>query len=190
MDVAFDAAGNGYVLIRDGVKGILKAPGGDFTALESFTTFTDGPLAMQFAPDGQLIVTTNGCQVISVAPNGIQTVIAGIRAAKADDNGQPGQPLTAKFGSNLFGMTVDGEGNIYVADDSFKIIKLIQKGSDGYANAIVSTIAGLSGQSGQSDGVGSDARFGTPGEIRMAPDDKHLYISEYSNFTIREITIE
>ena len=58
------------------------------------------------------------------------------------------------------------------------------------ANAIVSTIAGLSGQSGQSDGVGSDARFGTPGEIRMAPDDKHLYISEYSNFTIREITIE
>ena len=190
MDVAFDAVGNGYVLIRDGVKGILQAPGGDFTALESFTTFTDGPLAMQFAPDGQLIVTTNGCQVISVAPNGIQTVIAGIRAAKADDNGQPGQPLTAKFGSNLFGMTVDGEGNIYVADDSFKIIKLIQKGSDGYANAIVSTIAGLSGQSGQSDGVGSDARFGTPGEIRMAPDDKHLYISEYSNFTIREITIE
>ena len=189
MDVCFDAAGNGYVLVRDGSKAIFKASGDDFSSMESFTTFSDGPLAMEFAPDGNLIVTTNGCQVISVAPDGTQTVIAGIRAAKADDNGEPGHPLTAKFGSNLFGMTLDAAGNIYVADDSFKVIKFIRKGENGYADATVTTVAGTSGVSGVQDGNGTEARFGSPGEIRMAPDGRHLYVAEYNNFVIREITL-
>ena len=189
MDVCFDASGNGYVLVRDGSKAIFKATGDDFTTLESFATFDDGPLAMEFAPDGNLIVTTNGCQVISVAPNGAKTVIAGIRAAKADDNGEPGQPLTAKFGANLFGMTLDASGNIYVADDSFKIIKFIRKGDNGYTDATVLTVAGTSGTSAVVDGDGTSAAFGTPGEIRMAPDGRHIYVSEYSNFVIREIEL-
>ena len=163
--------------------------GDDFTTLESFVTFDDGPLAMEFAPDGNLIVTTNGCQIIAVAPDGTKTVIAGIRAAKADDNGEPGQPLTAKFGANLFGMTLDASGNIYVADDSFKIIKFIRKGDNGYTDATVLTVAGTSGTSAVRDGDGTSAAFGTPGEIRMAPDGRHIYVSEYSNFVIREIEL-
>lgn len=190
MDVAFDKDGNGYVLVRDGSKSIFKAQGDDFSSMEVFAAFDDGPLAMEFAPDGQLIVSTNGCQIYAVAPDGTKQAIAGIRGAKADDSGTPGQPLTAKFGSNLFGLTLDPEGNIYVADDSFKIIRLILKGEQGYEDAIVSTVAGLSGKSGRADGTGSDARFHTPGEIRMAPDGRHLYVSEYSAFTIREISIE
>ena len=189
MDVAFDAAGNGYVLVRDGSKAIFKASGDDFSTMETFTTFADGPLAMEFAPDGKLIVTTNGSQVIAVAPDGTQTVIAGIQGAKADYNGEPGQPLTAKFGSNLFGMTLDADGNIYLADDSFKVIKFIKKGDNGYTDATVMTVAGTSGISDVRDGDGTAAAFGSPGEIRMAPDGKHLYVAEYNHFVIREITL-
>ena len=189
MDVCFDAAGNGYVLVRDGSKAIFKAAGSDFTTMETFTTFIDGPLAMEFAPDGNLIVATNGGQVIAVAPDGAQTVIAGVQGAKADYNGEPGQPLTAKFGSNLFGLTLDSDGNIYLADDSFKVIKFIKKGDNGYTDATVMTVAGTSGKAEAWDGDGTAACFGSPGEIRMAPDGKHLYVSEYNHFVIREITL-
>ena len=190
MDVCFDSSGNGYVLVRDGSQAIFKAPAGDFSAMEVFCEFEDGPLAMQFAPDGQLIVTTAGCQVLSVTPDGSKRVIAGIRGAKSDDDGTPGNPLSAKFGSNLFGVTVDPEGNIYVADDSNKVIKFILKGSLGYENAVVQTVMGTSGKTGTNDGTGTSACFSTPGEIRMSPDGSKLYVSEYSNFIIREISIE
>ena len=76
MDICFDADGNGYVLVRDGSKAIFKAEGGDFANMTTFTTFTKGPLAMQFAPDGNLIVSTQGCQIIGVKPTGEQFVIA------------------------------------------------------------------------------------------------------------------
>lgn len=191
MDVCFDAAGNGYVLVRDGSKAIFKAEGGNFSAMTVFAEFTTyGPLAMEFAPDGNLIVTTQGCQIIGIKPSGEKFVIAGIENAKADYNGEPGQPLTAKFGSNLFGMTVDSSGNIYVADDSFKVIKLITRGENGYTDAIVSTIAGSSGQKAITDGVGAEARFDTPGEIRMDPFGKRLIVTEYNSFLIREILID
>ncbi|MBP3202969.1 MAG: IPT/TIG domain-containing protein [Bacteroidales bacterium] len=190
MDVAFDAAGNAYVLVRDGSKTIFKATGDDLSTLETFTTFADGPLAMEFDPEGNLIVTTNGCQVIGVKPDGTQFVIAGIRAGKANDPGDPGKPLTAKFGSNLFGMTLDKDGNIYVADDSFKIIKLITRGENGYEDAVVSTIAGTSGKSGKTDGAGLEASFNSPGEIRMDPSGKRLIVTEYNAYLIREILID
>lgn len=87
-------------------------------------------------------------------------------------------------------MTVDPEGNIYVADDSNKVIKFILKGSLGYDNAVVQTVMGSSGKAGTNDGIGRSACFSTPGEIRMSPDGSKLYVTEYSNFIIREISIE
>lgn len=190
MDVAFDSDGNAYVLVRDGSKAVFKATGSDFSTLQSFVTFDDGPLAMCFDPDGNLIVTTQGCQVIGVKPSGEKFTVSGVRNAKADSCGEPGQPLTAKFGSNLFGLTVDKEGNIYVADDSFKVIKLIARGNNGYADAVVSTVAGTSGQSGKTDGVGTAALFNSPGELRMDPSGTRLIVTEYNAYTIREIQIK
>ncbi|MCR5018621.1 MAG: IPT/TIG domain-containing protein [Bacteroidales bacterium] len=190
MDVCFDKDGNGYVLVRDGSKAIFKANGTDFSTMDTFATFDDGPLAMEFDPEGNLIVSTNGCQIIGIKPSGEKFVIAGIRAGRGDDNGEPGRPLTAKFGSNLFGITLDADGNIYVADDSFKIIKLIARGEHGYEDAVITTIAGTSGQSGKDDGVGTEAKFNSPGEIRMDPSGKRLIVTEYNAFIIREIVID
>lgn len=190
MDVAFDAAGNGYLLVRDGSKAIYKASGDDFSSLSTFASFDDGPLAMEFDPEGNLVVTTNGCQVIGVKPDGTKFVIAGIRAAKADDDGTPGEPLTAKFGSNILGVTVDSDGNIYVADDSFKVIKRITRGERGYEDAVVSTIAGKSGVSGKDDGAGANATFNSPGEIRMDASGKFLIVTEYNAYTVRKIVID
>ena len=94
------------------------------------------------------------------------------------------------IGANLFGLTLDKDGNIYLADDSFKVIKLISMGEKGYEDAVISTIAGSSGQKGKTDGVGAEARFDTPGEIRMAPSGKLLIVTEYNAYTIREIVID
>ena len=77
-----------------------------------------------------------------------------------------------------------------MADDSFKVIKLITLGEKGYEDAVVSTIAGTSGQMAKTDGVGAEARFDSPGEIRMAPSGKMLIVTEYNAFTIREIVID
>lgn len=77
-----------------------------------------------------------------------------------------------------------------MADDSFKVIKLISPGEHGYDDAVISTIAGTSGQKGKTDGVGAEARFDTPGEIRMAPSGKLLIVTEYNAYTIREIVID
>ena len=60
----------------------------------------------------------------------------------------------------------------------------------GYENAVVQTVMGTSGKTGINDGTGTSACFSTPGEIRMSPDGSKLYVSEYSNFIIREISIE
>ena len=94
------------------------------------------------------------------------------------------------IGANLFGLTLDKDGNIYLADDSFKVIKLIARGEKGYEDAVISTVAGTSGQSGKVDGKGAEARFNSPGEIRMDPSGKRLIVTEYNAFLIREIVIE
>ncbi|WP_370293758.1 hypothetical protein [Deinococcus sp. KSM4-11] len=69
-------------------------------------------------------------------------------------------------------------GEVFVADTSNYTLRRI------YGNS-VSTLAGVAGQSGNTDGVGGAARFSSP--VGLAMDrQENLYVTDYS--TVRKVT--
>ena len=90
-----------------------------------------------------------------------------------------GRGADASF-ANLMDLTVDTEGNVYVADSHNNLIRRISK------DGLVTTIAG-SGAVGSSDGKGRAASFFNPAGIAI---DKNgiLYVADTHNSLIRKIT--
>jgi hypothetical protein len=76
-------------------------------------------------------------------------------------------------------VTVDASGNLFVADTENFTIRLIVA-----ATGKTSTLAGLAGTSGSTDGTGSAARFFQP--VGVAVDSSgDLYVADTDNHTIR-----
>ncbi len=112
-----------------------------------------------------------------IAPDGTVITLAGLAnySGTAD-----GQGSTARFWSPL-GVAVDPVGNVYVADGAMQTIRKITP------SGLVSTLAGLGNNLGYADGTGTAARFSGP--AGMAVDDfGNVFVSEFGNHTIRMIT--
>jgi len=77
-------------------------------------------------------------------------------------------------------IAVDSSGNAYVADSKSNVIRKIT------AAGVVSTLAGLDGNSGSADGVGSTARFSYPTGL-AADASGNVYVADTGNSTIRRI---
>ena len=78
-------------------------------------------------------------------------------------------------------LAVDGAGNVYVADtDNHTIRKIAPDGT-------VTTLAGLAGSRGATDGTGSAARFGDPAGVTVDSTGT-VYVADTGNDTIRKIT--
>jgi sugar lactone lactonase YvrE len=82
---------------------------------------------------------------------------------------------------NPQGVAVDGAGNVYVADSGNNIIRIINSSGSS------STLAGRPGVSGSADGTGTNAFFSQPSGIAL-DSAGNIYVSDYGNNTIREIT--
>ena len=91
-----------------------------------------------------------------------------------------GTGTSAQF-YNPYGITTDGT-NLYVADYSNHTIRKIV-----ISTAEVTTLAGLAGSFGSTDGTGSAARFYYP--CGITTDGTNLYVADNSNHTIRKIVI-
>ncbi len=78
------------------------------------------------------------------------------------------------------GFAQDSNGDIYVADFGNSIIRKITP------QGVVTTFAGASGQTGTTDGTGTNARFANPTSITMSAGD--FYIVDASNHRIRKMT--
>jgi sugar lactone lactonase YvrE len=112
-----------------------------------------------------------------VASTGVVTTLAGLAGSSGFFNGTGS---AARF-SNPNGLARDTSGNIFVADRSNQTIRKIFA-----STAVVSTLAGLAGSNGSTDGTGSAARFWAPGGVACDPAGT-VYVADTNNNTIRKI---
>lgn len=82
------------------------------------------------------------------AQNDLSAIPAGVTQGSADGIGR-----RARFNAP-HGTAVDRGGNLFVADSGNFTIRRIT------ASGVVTTLAGMAGVTGSTDGTGSDARFG------------------------------
>jgi sugar lactone lactonase YvrE len=95
------------------------------------------------------------------------------------DGTNDGSGNAARF-SSPFGVTVTGNGDVYVADTYNQTIRKVSK------DGVVTTLAGIPGISGSNDGLGDSARFGKPRGLAVDPSG-NVYVADTSNQTIRKI---
>ena len=80
-----------------------------------------------------------------------------------------------------FGIAVDANENVYVADTANNVIRKIS------SQGVLTTLAGMVGQPGSADGTGSAARFRNPWSVAV-DSSGNVFVADMSNNTIRKIT--
>lgn len=135
----------------------------------------NGPGGLAFDSAGNLFVADWDNHVIRrITPAGVVSTLAGTpgQAGSFDSTG-----AGARF-SNPNGLAVDAAGNVYVADFSYSVIRRITPAG------VVTTLAGLAGQTGSTDGTGSAARFWMPSGLAMLSGGR-LVVADQGNHTLR-----
>lgn len=194
--IAIDASGNLYVTDDTVVRKIT--PSGNVSTIVG-TPYTNADkdgigLAASFNTMNGICMDTRGNLYVStrtairkITPDLQVSTLAGITTAfqtPTDDQdyvgSADGNASVARFNQPQ-GMVADAAGNIYVADrDNHTIRKITPPG-------VVSTLAGVAGQNGAADGVGSTARFNSPSAISI-DSSGNLYVSDTNNHTVRLIS--
>lgn len=113
-----------------------------------------------------------------VTPGGVVTNYAGLPGAQGSDDGTG---TTARFKSP-YGLAIDAQGNLYVADTGNNTIRKIDTAR------VVTTIAGTAGQPGATDATGTNARFGSPTNIALDPSGA-LFITDMTASTVRRMEL-
>ncbi len=127
---------------------------------------------------GNLYVADGGNNSIrKITSTGVVSTVAGAVAQTGTTNGTG---TTARF-NDPQGVAVDATGNLFVADVTNNTIREITSAG------VVSTFAGSAGQSGSSDGTGTNAQFYGPCGVTVDANG-NLYVAELYNHTIRKIT--
>ena len=114
-----------------------------------------------------------------ITPDGDVTTLAGHAGEAGSSDGAAEQ---ARFHSP-YGVAVDDDGNVYVADTSNHTIRKIAP------DGVVSTLAGAQGEAGQVDGALSNARFNVPTAVAV-DSARNVYVADYGNHAVREITAD
>lgn len=122
---------------------------------------------------GNLYVTDrNNHSVRKVTAAGVVTTLAG----SGSQGYTNGNGTAAKFNFPS-GLTVDGNGNVYVADTDNQVIRKITPTGD------VTTIAGS--KVGSTDGVGTAATFWNPKDVAIDAAG-NMFVADKGNYTIRK----
>jgi sugar lactone lactonase YvrE len=187
--LAVDGAGNVYVADSGNMNIRKVTAAGVVTTLAGFPGQTGsadgtGSAARFNAPQGiavdgagnVYVSDTNNSTIRLISPAGMVTTLAG----SADKTGSvDGSGNSARF-NYPFGITVDGGGNVYVADFENSTIRKITGGN-------VTTLAGSPQQAGSADGQGNAAQFNHPEGVSV-DGAGNVYVIDTSNQTVRKIS--
>jgi trimeric autotransporter adhesin len=112
---------------------------------------------------------------------GIITTIAGLGPDQAGYSGDNGQATAAKL-NTPHGVTVDKDGNVYIADDANHVVRKI-------SNGVITTFAGNGSVGNSGDGgLATQAKFSSV--TRVAVDSEgNVYIADGSSNVVRKVTI-
>jgi uncharacterized repeat protein (TIGR01451 family) len=123
------------------------------------------------------VADTSNSTIRKITSAGVVTTLAGAAGVLGNVDG-PGS--AAQFYYPL-AVAVDSGSNVYVADTyNYTVRKITPAG-------VVTTLAGLAGYDGSTDGTGSAARFGYLNGI-AADSAGNVYVTDLSYSTIRKIT--
>jgi sugar lactone lactonase YvrE len=160
--VSADALGNIYVADTNAIRKVTSD--GVVT-----TAFAAGAGVTGFAVDGTgsaYVSQTNLNTIEKIAATGTSTVLAGSPSAGFAD----GTGAAAQF-DHPNGITIDAAGNLFVADSGNRTIRMITPAG------VVTTIAGVPGAIGTSDGPAATATFTFP--FTLARDaDGNVFIAD------------
>ncbi|MSU47817.1 MAG: hypothetical protein EXS37_01770 [Opitutus sp.] len=190
VGIAVDSAGTVYVadaknftIRKITAAGVVST----FAGAPFQTGATDGPgsAARFFLPFG---VATDGAGNVYVADSGNQLIrkitAAGVVSTLAGAAGQSGfvngTGTAARFATPM-GVTVDGAGNIFVADSGNHAIRKVT------TSGVVTTVAGSAGNGGSNDGPAAVSRFNQPRGVAV-DGVGNLYVADYGNSTLRQIS--
>jgi sugar lactone lactonase YvrE len=122
------------------------------------------------------VADTDNHAIRKIAPDGVASLLAGVPGKSGSADG----PRSAARFYYPKGLAVDNAGNVYVADTANHTIRKIT------ADGVVTTLAGLAGSIGYSDGEGGTARFYYPSGI-ATDRSGNLYVADTFNSTLRFI---
>ena len=141
------------------------------------TSRFDSPYGVAVDSAGNVYVAdTNNNTIRRITSAGVVSTLAGTAGVAGELDGTGS---AARFDAPE-GLSVDGSGNLYVADANGKTIRKVTPAG------VVTTIAGMAGTIGTTDGTGSAARFTTPVDTAM-DSSGNLYVTDYGAGTIRKI---
>lgn len=138
----------------------------------------NAPTGIAVDSAGNVFVCDTGNHTIrKITSAGVVTTLAGSPGTSGTTNANGSN---ARFNSPQ-GITLDGSGNLYIADSGNHCVRKVTPAGD------VTTFAGLAGSSGSTDATGSVARFNTPKSITLDTSGT-IHVADSNNHTIRRIT--
>ncbi|MFI5290786.1 MAG: hypothetical protein ACHQ17_14090, partial [Polyangia bacterium] len=157
---------------QSGMQGFVDGAGGAARFNQPAGLWADGA--------GGLLVADNGNHVlrkVALAGATVSTYAGAKSSGSADGTG-----TQARFFAPQ-GLVADDQA-VYVADTANQVIRKVE-----LATGVATTLAGASGQAGNTNGAATDARFNQPEALALDRTAQILYVADSNNRAIRAIDL-